>query len=150
MTDADVKGFHRVLTKLAAVYGTKVEPDMVDGYFQALKHFSLEVVERACQSAVDDCQFFPKPVELRGYAHEPERFDDDEPTYKCLRCHDKAVIVTDRVDAKGRALGTFAAPCSCAAGDRLRASWEVKPSHGPSMADEAKRNTEKLRKVGAL
>jgi len=151
MTDADLKEFGRVMTKLAAVYGTKAQPDMIDGYFLALKGFSLSTVERACQAAVDECQFMPKPVELRSFAQEPERFPDEgERTFACLKCYDKGVAVTERQDRAGRRIGTFAAPCSCAAGHRTREAWEKPDSRGHSYADAAKANTEKLRKMGAL
>jgi len=150
MTESDQVEFKRILTKLAAVYGAQTNPDMIEGYFVAMKHFSLEAVERACQVAVDECQFFPKPVELRSYASEPDTFNLEERTYACLKCHDSAVIVTERFDKKGRGVGTYAAPCSCAAGEAKRQSWEKPDSHGHTFADSTKANTAKLRRSGAL
>ena len=151
MNDSDVPEFKRILTKLAAVYQRTVDTDLIDSYFLALKTFSIPSIRRACQSAVDECQFFPKPVELRSYAQEPERFyDEGERTFACLKCYDRGVIVTDRYGSDGRAIGTYAAPCACQAGEAKRAAWEKPDAHGHAFADVAKANTVKLRKLGAL
>jgi hypothetical protein len=151
MTETDQPQFERIMTKLAAVYGAKANPDMIDGYFLALKGFPIATVERACQAAVDECQFMPKPVELRSFASEPDRFpDEDERTFACLRCYDRGVILTDRNDRTGRPLGPFAAPCSCSMGEAKRAAWEKPDSKGHSLAETARSNTAKLRKAGAL
>lgn len=150
MTQDDYDEFTRTMTKLAAAFGTKTNSDQVDAYFLAMKPFSLMDMDRACQTAIETSAFFPKAAELREWARVPERFNDDERTYACLRCYDKAVVLTERKDREGRRLGTFACPCDCAAGVSLRASWEKPDAKGHVVADEAKRNTEKLRKAGAL
>jgi len=152
MTESDKPQFARMLAKLATVYQRHVDEDLVDTYFLAMKPFSIPAIQRACQSAVEDYQWFPKPVDLRGLAHEPERYDvldDARNTVRCLKCHDKAVVLSERIDEKGRNLGTFAAPCSCEAGQRRRASWEKPNSVGHVFAESAKDNTVSLRKLGA-
>ncbi len=73
----------------------------------------------------------------------------DEPNYICPRCQDKGVILTERVDPEGRSLGTYAAPCPCAGGERMRGAWLKPDSQGRVLADQAMLNTEKLNRMGA-
>ena len=104
----------------------------------------------AFKAATADCQFFPKPMELREMAVQPERAPAyDERTYACLKCYDRAVIMTERY-ANGWSVGRFGAPCDCPAGEAKRASWQKTDSKGHNFADSAMDNTEKLRKMGAL
>ena len=117
MLEAERPEFVVFLTRLAHVHNRDLPGDVVDSYFDALKSVPISALRLAFKAAMADCQFFPKPGELREMAAMPERVESyDERTYACLKCYDRAVVITERYDRKGRSLGRFGSPCDCAAG----------------------------------
>jgi len=150
MEATDKAAFNRRITRLADVFQRPLEAGIADSYFLALKPYSLEAIDRAFQKAIEECDFFPKPVELRSMCSVPERpkaYDKDDRTYACLECRDVEVIIRERHDKDGKSLGMFASPCGCIGGQHLRASWSKEDSKGFSFADSAKNNTVKLRSL---
>lgn len=154
MTDVDRPEFLRVMNRLAGIFQRTLDAELVEEYFLALKPFTLNVVIRACREAASECQFFPKPVELRGFTQEPEYYAprevNGELTFLCPICQDRAVVLTSRLSTRGVHLGTFATPCTCAAGEAKRTAWVKANSKGQSFADSARHNTAHLRRNGAL
>jgi hypothetical protein len=65
MHQADFDGFSSVLGKLAVVYGKKLDNEMVQAYWSALKDQSLATVQELANTHTRYGKFFPKPVELR-------------------------------------------------------------------------------------
>ena len=68
MTVDDFLEFGQALSQTAATFGAQTTPDLIDGYFEALKSFPLADAKRALREAVDKCKFFPRPSELRAFA----------------------------------------------------------------------------------
>lgn len=65
MHQLDFEAFTGVLRKLSAVYGKKLEDDILQSYWDALKDRPLRSVEEIANQHVRQSKFFPKPVELR-------------------------------------------------------------------------------------
>lgn len=61
----DFEAFTGILRRLGAVYGKKLEDDIVASYWQALKDRPLRSVEEQADKHLKQSKFFPKPVELR-------------------------------------------------------------------------------------
>lgn len=57
-----------MLAALAEVFGEDLGEVRLMAYVQALDEWPLEALRAACQQAVREAQWFPKPVELRQYA----------------------------------------------------------------------------------
>lgn len=151
MTNEDAKEFERLFTLLASIYGANVNPDIVEAYFDALKGFSLGAVGLVFNAARNECEFMPKPVWLRDrLSGAQDSRTPDWVTFKCLRCRDLAVILTDRYAKDGTPLGTFACPCICVAGEAVRAAWRTPNEKGHVIAEDAKRNTAMLVERGAI
>lgn len=72
MKKADEGPFAVLITSLAAAFGKDPEPALVDAYFMALEDLKIHDVEAACKEAVRTCEFFPRPVQLRRLAGEPD------------------------------------------------------------------------------
>lgn len=65
MHQLDFEAFQGVLKRLCAVYGKKLEDDVVASYWGALKDRPLRSVEEMADKHLRSSKFFPKPVELR-------------------------------------------------------------------------------------
>lgn len=65
MHQSDFDGFSTVLRKLATVYGKKLDDELVQAYWSALKDQSLPAVTDLALTHMRYGKFFPKPVELR-------------------------------------------------------------------------------------
>jgi hypothetical protein len=149
MQESDRTEFNRMFFRLAEVFQRAVASDLADTYFGAMKQYPVEAVARACKSAAEDCEWFPKPVELRSYASVPDRLNyeeiDGERVFACLECRDTEIILKERFSIRGYSLGMFGSPCRCFMGQRLRAAWEKPDSRGQTFADSSKDNTVKVR-----
>jgi len=62
---ADFDHFSAVLGKLAVVYGKKLDNELVQAYWDALKDQSLVAIIDLATTHTRYGKFFPKPVELR-------------------------------------------------------------------------------------
>jgi hypothetical protein len=60
----DFNRFANALGSLAEVMGKEMTAIMSAAYFQVLKRWPIEQVERAIEMAMASCKFFPKPVEI--------------------------------------------------------------------------------------
>jgi len=153
MTDRDRPELKRLLTKLAGVYTRTLDADTIDAYFLALKPLAIDAIRRACTKALSDCQYFPKPVELRGMASSSERPHyrevDGQPVYECLRCQDRGLELVERFRADGQSLGTFALPCLCVTGAGVERAWQQPNSIGDVFAETARDNARKVRALAA-
>lgn len=65
MHQADFDSFSGVLRKLATVYGKKLDDELVQAYWSALKDQSLIAIIELSTTHMRYGKFFPKPVELR-------------------------------------------------------------------------------------
>lgn len=65
MHQADFDHFSAVLGKLAVVYGKKLDNELVQAYWDALKDQSLVAIIDLATTHTRYGKFFPKPVELR-------------------------------------------------------------------------------------
>lgn len=69
MTDKEKIKFLSLLAALMEVHGIK-EPteSMIDSYWKALRDLPLPAFTGACERALRECRWFPKPAELRDFA----------------------------------------------------------------------------------
>lgn len=65
MHQADFDSFASVLGKLATVYGKKLDDELVQAYWSALKDQTLSAIIDLSMKHMRYGKFFPKPVELR-------------------------------------------------------------------------------------
>lgn len=65
MTEADRPAFARALFVLGETFNEPISDLRAEGYFDAMRDFSLEEANAAIREALRTCKFFPKPVELR-------------------------------------------------------------------------------------
>lgn len=65
MTETDRPAFARALFVLGETFNESISDLRAEGYFDALRDFSLEEATAAIREALRTCKFFPKPVELR-------------------------------------------------------------------------------------
>lgn len=147
MTSADQREFKRLLTKLAAVFNRGLDADLLDSYFTALRHLSLETVRRVCTHATSEhVGYFPQPAELLNYVSavhrtEPPRIQeqDGERVYGCHHCLDVGVVMTQTLD------GMTGQPCTCPLGESFRTAWQSEHGHGRSMAEAGRDNARIVR-----
>lgn len=144
MTSHDKTEFKKLLVTLGTIYKQPIDSDVLDVYFGVMGKIPMVAVRRAFTEATAECLFFPKPVELRGFASSSEpppfREVDGHRVFACLTCDDRGTIM----ELRGK-LGWSAYPCSCLAGQRIRASWETPDSTGHIVARSAKLNAVKIR-----
>lgn len=68
-----------MLAALAEVLGVEMSPERLIGYVAALDDLSDEQIALACNRASRECQFFPRPAELRHFVvsrHPQTRWPD--------------------------------------------------------------------------
>lgn len=65
MNEQDRPAFARALFVLGETFNESISDLRAEGYFDALRDFSLEEATAAMREALRTCKFFPKPVELR-------------------------------------------------------------------------------------
>src|SRR5689334_18678363 len=65
---SDATAFSRLMVTLSEVFGGEATSVKITAYFEALRSYDLEYVEKAVKSAISESEFFPKPVELREWA----------------------------------------------------------------------------------
>lgn len=68
MERSDGMAFGQALAVLAEAFGEPMSKARSAAYFDALADLPLDDVRAAIRSALRDCTFFPKPVELRKYS----------------------------------------------------------------------------------
>ncbi len=67
MTNADKIEFAELMTMLAQIYGTELNPVMLDTYFRLLAEYSAEDVRAAAEAHAKDPDrgvFFPRPADI--------------------------------------------------------------------------------------
>lgn len=65
MQQSDFKPFSKALYALGEVFGRQLTETVINVYFKTFADFTIEEFESACYKAINECKFFPKPVELR-------------------------------------------------------------------------------------
>ena len=65
MTEADREALAEALHVLGEMFNERVSTIRAEGYFDALRDYAIEDVNRAVLMALRTCRFFPRPVELR-------------------------------------------------------------------------------------
>ena len=65
MTEADREVLAEALHVLGETFNEQVSTIRAEGYFDALRDYAIEDVNRAVRMALRTCRFFPRPVELR-------------------------------------------------------------------------------------
>ena len=65
MQQLDYARFSIAMCALGEVFNRELTEPLIQIYFRAMNGLSIEDFERACYSAINECKFFPKPVELR-------------------------------------------------------------------------------------
>jgi hypothetical protein len=65
MTETDRPAFARALFVLGETFNEPISDLRAEGYFDAMRDFSLEAANAAIRVALRTCKFFPRPVELR-------------------------------------------------------------------------------------
>lgn len=66
MQEQDKVRFQTVLTGLAEVFNTELNPLKLKMYFQALSDLSIEQIEGVAGGLINTATFFPKPVDFRN------------------------------------------------------------------------------------
>ena len=117
MTESDRTQFTAQLHKLAVVFKTELNRDLVETYFKALRHLSIGRITAAVETAIETSQWFPKPVELAEMSKPPERYEPQMDGDVCGMCHGAGVVLRDTPH------GTFGAPCRCTGGRRVAETW---------------------------
>lgn len=65
MHQNDFDGFAKLLKRMAATYSKKLDDEVIQGYWTALKDQPLERITAMAEHRMKHSKFFPKPVELR-------------------------------------------------------------------------------------
>ena len=65
MTNQDAGTFAEAMHVLGQVFNEPITTIRTEGYFDALRDFTISQVNAAVRVAMRTCRFFPKPVELR-------------------------------------------------------------------------------------
>lgn len=60
--------FGELIEALAASFGREADEALLTGYWLGLQSLGLPAIERAVARAIAECEFMPKPVELRRLA----------------------------------------------------------------------------------
>ena len=76
MHQNDFDAFATLMHKLAKVYGKKLDDDVLQGYWKALKDQTLTTVTERVESHLRFAKFFPKPIELRPKDDKPDPTPD--------------------------------------------------------------------------
>lgn len=76
MHQADFEGFTALMQRVAAVYSKKLDDNMIQGYWTALKDQSLITITELANAHTRYGKFFPKPIELRPKDDKPEPTSD--------------------------------------------------------------------------
>lgn len=71
MHQGDFEAFTKVMSRLAVVYSKKLNDELVQGYWMALKDQSLTTIEDCANKHSRYGKFFPRPVELRPKDDKP-------------------------------------------------------------------------------
>lgn len=65
MHQNDFEGFAKLLKRLAVMYGKKLDDELTQAYWIALKDQPLDRITALAEHRMKHSKFFPKPVELR-------------------------------------------------------------------------------------
>jgi hypothetical protein len=65
MHQNDFEGFAKLLKRLAVTYGKKLDDELTQAYWTALKDQPLDRITALAEHRMKHSKFFPKPVELR-------------------------------------------------------------------------------------
>lgn len=65
MHQGDFDGFRALMERAGKLYGKKLDDDMIQGYWRALKDQTLTTVTERVESHIRYQKFFPKPIEMR-------------------------------------------------------------------------------------
>ena len=65
MTNQDLEAFGRMMFALGDTFNEPVSEIRAEAYFEALKRFPIADVLAAGRRALEECRYFPRPVELR-------------------------------------------------------------------------------------
>lgn len=76
MHQNDFDAFAALMQRLAKIYGKKLDDDMVQGYWKALKDQTLSSVTERVESHIRYAKFFPKPFEMRPKDDAPDPTPD--------------------------------------------------------------------------
>lgn len=76
MHQNDFDAFAALMQRLAKIYGKKLDDDMVQGYWKALKDQALSTITERVESHIRYAKFFPKPFEMRPKDDAPEPTPD--------------------------------------------------------------------------
>ena len=86
-----------LLTTLDGIYGSKLEPAAIKGYYWALEEYDGDLLEAVGKDAVRFHKWFPKPAELREIAERKQRArDNDDVHLEERRIRDSAYLLFDR------------------------------------------------------
>jgi hypothetical protein len=120
-TEPDAHGFATRLTLLAELLAEPMSPTRLAGYRAALDDLPVEDVYGALGQAAKECRFFPRPVELREFAHAAQQARDRviEESFR-LAAHERAAQQLEtRQDDLAERERTFAERLQ-----REREAWE--------------------------
>lgn len=67
MHQNDFEGFAKLLKRLAVTYGKKLDDELIQAYWTALKDQPLDRITALAEHRMKHSKFFPKPVELRPH-----------------------------------------------------------------------------------
>lgn len=95
MTEQDRAAFGRHIAVLAETFGETLTEPRLEGYFLALRDLPLEGIQRAIETALACCKFFPRPAELRELAGDVP--PDPGLIEACLTAHFRATIGLNRM-----------------------------------------------------
>lgn len=71
MHQSDFEGFAKLLKRLAVTYGKKLDDELTQAYWIALKDQPLDRITMLAEHRMKHSKFFPKPVELRPAEDRP-------------------------------------------------------------------------------
>jgi hypothetical protein len=76
MHQNDFDAFATLMQRLAKIYGKKLDDDVVQGYWRALKDQTLTTITERVESHIRYAKFFPKPFEMRPKDDKPDPTPD--------------------------------------------------------------------------
>lgn len=87
MHQSDFEGFAKLLKRLAVTYGKKLDDELTQAYWIALKDQPLDRITMLAEHRMKHSKFFPKPVELRPAEDRPPPSADG----KFEECEERAL-----------------------------------------------------------
>jgi hypothetical protein len=78
MKPHDLDRFRTALERTAAVFSRPLTDEVLSAYFDALRPFAVEAIERALKAHEARARFFPKPGEIRDRLDEAAKTANDQ------------------------------------------------------------------------